>query len=142
MKSLLRIAYRAMIRMHPASFRREFGEEMLWIFDKESHEGITAHLLFDGIRSIALQHAKPRSEETSDLGYREVNSAPPVFRLAQAGFLVLSGILFMSLFFSPSIPKLTSPTYSASDIHHSVQGSWLLTRIRVFSLPNSKSAKI
>lgn len=142
MRSLLRIAYRILVRMHPASFRTEFGEEMLWIFDEESRRGATLTLLLDGIRSVAVQHARPLNAETIDShayrAYREVNSAPPVFRFAQAGLIVLSGAFFLSLLFSPLIPKLATADYGAAG-----RGKWLLTQIKTFaSLPHAKSAKI
>jgi hypothetical protein len=31
---MLRRLYRCAVRMHPSSFRRRFGEEMLYIFDQ------------------------------------------------------------------------------------------------------------
>jgi hypothetical protein len=103
-----------MIWMHPTPFRAEFGEEMLWIFDEESRKGPAAHLLFDAIRSIAVQHVKPRIEQTETVGpyYCEIDSSLPAFRFAQAGLIVLSClscIFCLSLFLSMVVPKLTVP---------------------------------
>jgi hypothetical protein len=142
MRSLLRIVYRTIIQMHPSSFRDEFGEEMIWIFDEESREGNAAYVLLDGIRSIVLQHAKSRGRESGSLWYREVNSATPLFRFAQAGFIVVTVILFVSLLSGPSGPKLASPAYTASGIGHAGEGRWLLSFVRSFSMSSAKSAKI
>ena len=52
---MIREAYRALLRLHPAPFRREFAGEMLWIFDEASaSEGVGA-LFFDGVISLARQ---------------------------------------------------------------------------------------
>jgi hypothetical protein len=142
MNSLLRLAYRSIIRMHPPSFRSEFGSEMLWIFDEESRNGSTVNLFLDGICSVVLQHAKPRTEEAATPGYREVTSAPPVSRFAQAGLILLSSIFFTNLFLSSSTPKLTSPKYSTSETHHAGEETWLLTRLKALPLPHNKAAKI
>ena len=36
---IARFAYRFLLRLHPASFRYDFGDEMLWIFDEEPRRG-------------------------------------------------------------------------------------------------------
>lgn len=52
---IVRDAYRALLRLHPAPFRREFAGEMLWIFDEASaSEGVCA-LFLDGLISLARQ---------------------------------------------------------------------------------------
>jgi hypothetical protein len=141
MKPLLRILYQTIIQMHPASFRGEFGEEMLWIFDEESREGNAARVLLDGMRSIVLQHAKSRGRESAGL-YREVNSTTPLLRFAQAGFIVVTIILFVSMLSGPLVPKLAAPAYTASGIGHAGEGRWLLSFVRSFSMLSAKSAKI
>jgi len=55
--SLLRPAYRLLLRLHPAPFRDRFAAEMLWIFDAECHRPA---LLLDGLVSLLRQHAKAR----------------------------------------------------------------------------------
>jgi hypothetical protein len=142
MRSLLRILYQTIIQMHPASFRGEFGEEMLWIFDEESPEGNAVRMLLDGMRSIVLQHAKSRGRESAGLFYREVNSTTSLLRFAQAGFIVVTVILFVSLLSGPLVPKLASPAYTASGIGHAGEGRWLLSFVRSLSMPSAKSAKI
>jgi hypothetical protein len=60
-RSLARLLYRLLLRLHPAGFRQRFGQEMLWIFDSASHQ--TAYMLFDGARSVIIQHAKFEMQE-------------------------------------------------------------------------------
>lgn len=127
MRSPLRFVYRAILRLHPHTFRAEFGDEMLWIFDQESRHGRAITLLTDGIRSLVVQHAiRPRNPELAEGYYYEVNSAPPLFRFTQAGFIILTIALFFSLFFAPIVPKLTRIDYTA-------QKNWLFARIKIFS---------
>jgi hypothetical protein len=53
---LSRLAYRFLLRLHPASFQYDFGDEMLWIFDEEP--GAAAYLLFDGALSLLRQRCR------------------------------------------------------------------------------------
>jgi hypothetical protein len=55
-----RLAYCLILRLHPASFRDEFGPEMLWIFDHFDHQqpGQTAHLFFDVTTSLLRQRCR------------------------------------------------------------------------------------
>jgi hypothetical protein len=132
MNQLLRILYRVAIRMHPVAFRAEFGDEMLWIFDQqlrdeESPNGAAARLLFDGVRSIVIQNAKPRIHQTETVVpyYREIDSSIPAFRFTQAGLIIVSCIFCifsLSLFLSMVVPKVTVP-----------DRDWLFTRIKIFS---------
>lgn len=92
MSGLLRIAYRGLLRFYPASFRSEFGEEMLWIFDEEIKRGRmrAAPLLNDAARSIAARRMKPPSERFAAKGYYvEIESALPAQRVAQALLAIL-----------------------------------------------------
>lgn len=50
-----RLVYRLILRLHPASFREEFGSEMLWIFEQEQQPGATVHLFLDGTLSLFRQ---------------------------------------------------------------------------------------
>lgn len=61
MRSPLRLVYRAILCLHPHSFRAEFGDEMLWIFDEECQRG-AGKLLVDGALSAVRQHAKDQDE--------------------------------------------------------------------------------
>ena len=52
---MMRSAYRALLRLHPAPFRREFAGEMLWIFDEASASEGVLTLFLDGLISLARQ---------------------------------------------------------------------------------------
>jgi CubicO group peptidase (beta-lactamase class C family) len=54
-ESLRRRLYRGLLRLHPEKFRREFGDDMLWIFDEVSATRSTALLFADAARSLARQ---------------------------------------------------------------------------------------
>ena len=47
--------YRGLILLHPAAFRRRFGEEMLWIFSESSANRSSAPLFLDALLSLARQ---------------------------------------------------------------------------------------
>jgi len=50
-----RLLYRWLLRLHPAEFRREFSEEMLWIFDEVAAVRSMAPLFADVTASLARQ---------------------------------------------------------------------------------------
>jgi hypothetical protein len=54
-RAVSRLVYRLILRLHPASFREEFGPEMLWIFEQEQQPGATVHLFLDGTLSLLRQ---------------------------------------------------------------------------------------
>jgi hypothetical protein len=130
MTSILRVIYRAILRLHPHAFRVEFGDEMLWIFDEESHRGAAAALLFDGVRSIVVQNVRPRIQQAEAAGpyYREVDSSLPAERFAQATLVALCCSLSLSLFLSMVVPKVSVPI-----------NGLLYTRIKMLSsIPSSR----
>jgi len=51
---MTRTLYRFLLGLHPAPFRRQFSEEMLWIFDESAEDG-TLFLFRDGFVSVARQ---------------------------------------------------------------------------------------
>jgi hypothetical protein len=52
---MTRVLYASLLRLHPTAFRRQFGSEMLWIFDEARvSEGALA-LLVDGAISLLRQ---------------------------------------------------------------------------------------
>jgi hypothetical protein len=51
---MIRTLYRGLLWLHPPFFRRQFGDEMLWIFDQASSQGALA-LFLDGLASLARQ---------------------------------------------------------------------------------------
>jgi hypothetical protein len=59
---MLRLAYRAIVRLHPAGFRERFGEEMIWIFEEESGRGRAGRLLLEGLVSLVRQSLRGEEE--------------------------------------------------------------------------------
>jgi hypothetical protein len=90
-----RLMYRLLLRLHPAAFRQRFGEEMLWIFDLSSRGGQMAYMLYDGVRSVAIQHGKfDLQEEASAPFCLEIQTSNlTVARLGQAT-LLCAAVLF------------------------------------------------
>lgn len=52
---MTRTLYRALLWLHPAAFRQEFADEMLWIFDQATANEGAAGLFFDGLISLSRQ---------------------------------------------------------------------------------------
>lgn len=111
MNPFLRTAYRIILRLHPESFRAEFGDEMLWIFEEEARNGAAHHLLLDGMRSIFIQNVRPRFQQPQTAGpyYREVDSSLPAERFGQATLVTLCCSLSLSLFLSMVVPTVSVP---------------------------------
>lgn len=128
MRPLLRLAYRAILQLHPHAFRVEFGDEMLWVFNEELRHTSAAALLLDGLRSLVVQHAvRQRSPQVVVEGcYYEISSAPPLFRFTQAGSIILTVAFVLGLLYTHLVPKVTSTDYAA-------QKSWLFARIQVLA---------
>lgn len=53
--SLPRSLYRCLLRLHPPSFREQFADEMLWIFDETAEREGILRLLGDALLSLARQ---------------------------------------------------------------------------------------
>ncbi len=92
---ILRVAYRAIVRCHPADFRERFGEEMVWIFDEESGRGRAGRALADGVVSLVRQ--RTRGEEdfvavAAGFGLLPAGLRTGPRRMVQGGFTV--AILF------------------------------------------------
>ena len=51
----MRPCYRCLLWLHPPAFRREFGGEMLWIFDQAAESQGALPLVCDGLGSLARQ---------------------------------------------------------------------------------------
>jgi hypothetical protein len=50
-----RALYRSIVWLHPPQFRRQFGEEMLWVYDQAAPVQGPFGLLADGLVSFARQ---------------------------------------------------------------------------------------
>jgi hypothetical protein len=81
---MIRSVYRWMLRLHPPGFRRQYAEEMLWIYDETAGTG-TISLLTDGFVSLV----------------RQWMTCPATLTLAAAGF---GGAMQMALFLMMMIP--------------------------------------
>ncbi len=111
-----RFAYHCLLRLHPASFRDEFGAEMLWIFDEERQEGGVAHLFLDGTISLLRQRCRIQP----DPGQLSITSGTIItgpgigpLRLLQGG--ITFWLLFVSLIQFLSQPNLLTVSVQWSD---------------------------
>jgi hypothetical protein len=133
MNSPVRICYRALLHLHPCSFRNRFGEEMLWIFDEQTREGRSFQLLFDVLRSLFVQHidAQLHPQPQPSGFYSEISSTPPLRRIVHAAILCMITVFTLTHLFGPQgpQPKLSySPLVSSSRSHNSFT-YWHLYRI-------------
>lgn len=126
MKHLLRIAYRGMIHLYPASFRSEFEDEMLWIFDEEARRGNVAALFADAARCIVVRRLRTPSERFAASGYYvEIESALPAQRIAQtmlAIFYLGAGVAIIVIPELDMILKLGAGG-------HGIEHGWLLSHL-------------
>jgi hypothetical protein len=91
-----RMIYRTLLGLHPASFREEFGAEMLWIFDEEYKRGNAGCLLSDGIVSLVRQrYSMHRHSGQLSIASGAIITGPgiPAVRFLQAAITALA-ILF------------------------------------------------
>jgi hypothetical protein len=51
---MTRSLYRGLVWLHPRAFRAEFAEEMIWIYDEASGDGVLP-LFADGVLSLMRQ---------------------------------------------------------------------------------------
>jgi hypothetical protein len=149
MNSPVRFFYRAILHLHPCSFRNRFGAEMLWIFDEQTREGRLFQLLFDVLRSLFVQHidAQLHPQPQPSGFYSEISSTPPLRRIVHAAILSIVAVLTLTHLFGPQgpQPRLSySPLVSSCRIHHSFT-YWHLYRIEVTpvyaNLTNSSSER-
>jgi hypothetical protein len=128
--NVVRSAYRLILRLHPASFRDRFGDEMQWIFDEEQRQGGTTRLFFDGVVSLLRQRAKfERDGEPVVAGFALLdtgwNIAPRRFveagvtaSLLLMGFMLLlgrAGKPFQTPACLPGVPRAAPRLYQAPD---------------------------
>jgi hypothetical protein len=52
---MMRVLYRLVILLHPPGFRREYGDEMLWLFDRTVKEKGAGNLFLDATASVLRQ---------------------------------------------------------------------------------------
>jgi hypothetical protein len=111
-----RLAYRFLLRLHPASFQHEFAAEMLWIFDEEQQQGSAVYLLFDGVRSLLRQRCRLQKDPGQlSIASGTIISNPGIgmLRLFQGSLLCLA--IFFSLHQLLKHPNPFSPSVKWSD---------------------------
>lgn len=80
--SSLRLAYRALVRLHPRAFREEFADEMLWIFDEAAEHESIAPLFVDALTSLGRQWVLRGGSH----GFAADKVTAPVLRTAAGSF--------------------------------------------------------
>lgn len=116
----LRSAYQLILRVHPAAFRCEFAEEMLWIFDEECRQGRAGRMVLDGLLSLIRQRcAFERAPErvTAGVGLILSDDGISAARLMQAGLLLSMLAAAFLLVVSPKSPFSHSLRWPDSDFH-------------------------
>jgi hypothetical protein len=106
-RSFARLAYRLLLRLHPPAFRQRFSDEMLWIFDLSSRQDQTAYMLYDGARSIVIQHAKVDLQEqpAPAFGLEVQTSGLTVARLGQATVLAAVALFGLASLIAREMPS-------------------------------------
>jgi hypothetical protein len=139
MKDLLRIAYRGMIRLYPPSFRGEFEDEMLWIYDEEMRDrkmrnSRCAALFLDAACAIARQQVSSRIRRPAAVAYYvEVESTLPAQRIAQAMLVMVYVGFCLCILLAPWV----------SMIKPSSHGVWFITHIQaVVSIPPGAQSRM
>ena len=139
MKDLRRIAYRGMIRLYPASFRGEFEDEMLWIYDEEMRDekmrnGRCVALFFDAACAIVRQQVSTRIRRPVPVAYYvEVDCALPAQRIAQAMLVMVYVGFCLCILLAPWV----------SMVKPSGHGVWFVSHIQaVVSIPDGSPGKM
>ncbi len=100
MKSFVRYVFGFLVRLHPPEFQREFGVEMLWIFDESiaglkpgtSSLNVCICLLCDAFRSALLQRLmrEQKKIEADATMFVQIGSFGLISRAVQITFLVVA----------------------------------------------------
>jgi hypothetical protein len=115
-RTVSRLFYRGLLRLHPPSFYAQFASEMLWIFDEVSEKQGVARLFADVLASLARQWIvryafkkllvgdftfSPEPHATRELFAWDRIAAPatslPTPRLLQGGVASFAFIAFLSI---------------------------------------------
>jgi hypothetical protein len=122
--------------MHPASFREQFSDEMLWIFDEERKRGAVAYLLCDGVLSLLRQRCRMHEDRQPVVasGVLIIDSGIGLLRILQGG--LMSSALFYSvmLLSGQPIPLAVSVRWQEYISHHT---STLLTPSHNATIPRA-----
>jgi Ca2+-binding EF-hand superfamily protein len=133
---MLRAIYVLFLRLHPRRFRREFSEEMLWIFDQTRGTVEARSYLADVVRSLVIQwiFRSDLSDEPALAGmtgppsdrvpvfYTSGSEIPPPAALANGllGSLIVFGLASFAMMHSGGPSRLL--TYSSNDFHEGAPG--------------------
>ena len=119
-----RFLYRCLLRLHPEAFRREFADEMLWIFDELTARKSSVPLVVDAAASLARQwilgmpwRKRPLRETVraaaaaGSFAWQHIEVPEPrlpLFRMMQGGAVALA--LFSALSFAAfrPVPRLAA----------------------------------
>lgn len=140
---MLRRLYRCGVRLHPSSFRRRFGDEMLYIFDQQTGRLAALGVMLDCILSLLRQWtlrphvgfdlvAAPLRRPTSDHipSFESLDTFQPRTSAVIHGALLSLILLYMTVFAVPyswmhvlnlHIPEAGNPNQHLSD--HSEKSS-------------------
>jgi Ca2+-binding EF-hand superfamily protein len=133
---VIRAIYILLLRLHPRRFRREFAEEMLWIFDQARGMVEGMALVGDAMRSLATQWmfrsefgdqpvvamAGPAADRVPSF-YTSESEIPPPAALVNGllGAFVVFGMASFALMHSGGNGRLT--TYSSNQFHEGAPGN-------------------
>ena len=134
---MLRAIYILLLRLHPDRFRREFAEEMLWIFDQTRNTVTAVTHLRDVFQSLATQwiFRSELSDEPALAGmsgpapdrvpvfYISDSEIPPPSALANGllGSLIVFGLASFAMMHSGGPGRLL--TFSSNEFHEGAPGN-------------------
>jgi len=101
---MIRFFYAGLLRLHPARFRRRFGQEMLWIFDEAAAHGRTGPLFADAVLSLWRQWMlRPELWHQPDTACSPAPDGVPVFYIGagdtpRASALIHGAVLSVIVF--------------------------------------------
>jgi len=135
-----RFLYRCLLRLHPEAFRREFADEMLWIFDELTARKSSAPLVVDAAASLARQwilgmpwRKRPLAETVraaaaaGSFAWQHIEVPEPrlpLFRMMQGGAVALA--LFSALSFAAfrPVPRLAASSRGSGGVRGAAQQDW------------------
>ena len=135
-----RCLYRSLLRLHPEQFRREFADEMLWIFDQLTARNSAAPLVIDATTSLARQWILRKPWRKLLAG--ETLSAPaaagsfawqhievhepwlPVSRMIQGCVVALAFISVLSFAAIRPVPKMVALNRTSGGVGGAAQQDW------------------
>ncbi len=96
--AISRKVYQVLLLLYPADFRREFGDEMLSMFEKCSAAQGCWFVFADALRSAAKEHLQhfPTARARDEFAYSDIGCSPDLARiLAVAVFVagLIAGVL-------------------------------------------------